>query len=233
MSKSSVKVVQLFLGVALLAAMASVPAYADPINIYVNSGTVTFNATGSGGQYMSIANLLMSSGDLSGKPISISPGAGTFNLNSVSGGVGYFAPLNGATVTLGNSSTGIVTGTISMIEIDLGGKAESLQGFTLALEFTNLHFQACSTLNCSNSSTLMEFAMAPYGDALLNFSFQKTTAANVAGLYDLTGRHSSSMSGELDADSTVTPESASLALFGTGLLVCGFRIYRPRKQLKA
>jgi hypothetical protein len=227
------KRIRLSITIIALMALVGIRAHADPINIYVGGGSVTFTHNSGGGQNLSFSGLRLSTLDSSfNTPLTISSGAGGFLFNSAAGGQGYFAPLNAAFFTMGSTSSGIARGTIDSIQIIGATVGSSLTSFTLQLSFGNLSFQQCSTSNCTNSSTLMQFATAPAGSAVLHFSFQNTTATTVAQLLALGGTHSSTMSGEFDADSTsVTPEPASLALFGSGLLLLGLRIGRKKSKV--
>lgn len=203
--------------------------HADTINVYIGGGTATFTNTGSGQQIDFNNNALFSFGDTAfGTPLVISPGSGTFLFTSVSGDHGYFAPLSGASFTMGNSTSGIATGSISSIEIIGRTVGASQTSFTVQLTFDNLSFQPCSSsVSCVNSTVLQKLGISTNGTALLSVYFQNTTATDATQLLNLSGSNISSMSGEFDGN--VAPEPASLALFGTGLLVVGVKLRRGRK----
>lgn len=224
------KRILLLLTAAIAVVLIAIPASADPINIYVGSGSVNLVHNANGGQNFSFSSLRLLTFDTSnGTPLTISPGSGSLLFNSASGGQGYFAPLNGAYFTMGNTASGSARGTIDAIEILGATVGSNLTSFTLQLSFSRLSFQPCTANGCTNSDTLSQFATAPNGSAVLHFSFQNSTANSVPQLLALSGTHTSSMSGEFDADSSVTPEPASLALFGTGLIAFGLRVCRKKQ----
>ena len=226
-----------------------IPARADTVINFASSGGngITFTHT-TGGEYITFSNLYVGSGyigdgssPLTGDssmnaPVVISPGAGGhFFLNSVSsdGLTGYFASNAAATLTIGNASSGIMKGSLSMIEIDTNTSPTHPNGhgsFALTLVLSNLSFSSCSTTGCTNSTLLQNFAQLGNGSNASNtltFSFSSSTATNAASLLGLTGSHGTTVEGTLDSSlDSVAPEPASLALFGSCLLMAGTKIYR-------
>lgn len=221
----------LVLVILIVLGCGGVRAYADPINIYVGAGTLSLVHNSGGGQNLSFSgNMLFTSDSSSGTPLTISPASGRFLFNSVSNGQGYFAPLSAASFTMGNANSGILKGGIDSIQIIGATVGSKLTSFTLQLSLSNMSFKSCTTNGCTDSDDLTQFSVSPTGSAVLHFSFQNTTATTVAQLLALSGTHTSTMSGEFDSDSSVTPEPASLALFGTGLLALGVRLGRKAKK---
>jgi len=238
MKGSPRKQVSLCLAIALLLLAAGViQAHADPISFGVSgpTGGVTLVHDSGGGQYVSFSGLKLLVGDSAfNAPLAIYPGSGSFLFNNAS--TGGFAALNGAYLTMGNSVSGILLGTIDSIQVIGVAKGSSQTAFTLQLNLGSLSFQSCSTNGCSNSPTLQEYAHTNPGSAsgLISFTLNNSTASTMAGLYGLTGTHNDpSESGSFSGEPDLALEPASLALFGTGLLICGIRICRPKKQLQA
>ena len=224
------KVLRLVLVLVIALGFSGLRAYADAIDIYVGAGTVGLTQSG-GGESLSFSGMKLFTSDSSlMTPLTISGGSGGFHFTGVSNGVGNFAPLSGATFSMGNSTSGITAGSINSIQIIGATVGSSLTTFSIQLTFNNLSFTGCTAASCTNSSTLQQLASAPNGSAILEFSFQNSTASTLAQLLNLKGTNSSTMSGEFDADSSVTPEPASLALFGSGLVAFGLRISRRKKK---
>jgi hypothetical protein len=238
-----------FVGLIVILIAIRVPAHADTVINFASSGGngITFTQT-AGGQNISFSNLYVDSGyigdgssDLNGdssinSAVVISPGAGGhFYLNSVSsdGLTGYFASNAAATLTIGNASSGILKGSLKMIEIDTNTSPTHPKGhgsFSLTLVLSNMTFSSCSTVGCTNSALLQNFAALGNGSNASNtltFSFSSSTASNAGSLLSLTGTHGTTVEGTLDSVlDTVTPEPASLALFGSCLLMAGTKLYR-------
>lgn len=228
-----------FLALVMILVAARVPAHADTvINFASYSGNgITFTQT-SGGEYMTFSNLYVggASDSANATPVVISPGAGGhFFLNSASsdGLTGYFASNATSTLTIGNANSGILTGSLQMIEIDTNTSKTYPNGhgsFALTLVLSNLSFNSCTATNCTSSTLLQNFAQLGNGNNASNtitFSFSSSTASNAASLLNLSGTHSTTVEGTLDSMfDTVTPEPASLALFGTCLLMAGMKLHR-------
>ncbi len=83
------------------------------------------------------------------------------------------------------------------------------------------------TVPAVNSATLVAFGHSTTGEMNVSFTMANNVASSLAALMGMTGNHNNiGLSGTLDA----TPEPASLALFGTGLLLVGIRLTRHRKR---
>ena len=225
--------------------VGQVPAHADTVINFASSGgngiTVTQTA---GGEYLSFGNLYVNSGSIAGNdessdssmnsPVIISPGAGGhFYLDSVSsdGLTGYFASNSAATIQIGtsaNSGAGLLTGTLSMIEINTTGITTRGASFSITLVLTNMTY-ACGT-GCTNSALLSNFAQLGNGSNSSNaitFTFTGIGVTSVSALAKLSGTHGTSLAGSLDSFyDTVTPEPASLVMFGSCLLVAGITLCR-------
>jgi hypothetical protein len=238
-----------FLAVVMVLIAIRVPAHADTVINFASSGGngITFTQT-SGGQNLTFSNLYVDSGyigdgsnDLTGdsainSSVVISPGAGGhFYLNKVSsdGLTGYFASNAAATLTIGNASSGIMHGSLNMIEIDTNTSPSHPNGhgsFALTLVLSNLSFSSCTLVGCTNSALLQNFAALGNGSNssnTLTFSFSSSTASNASSLLALSGTHGTTVEGTLDSVfDTVTPEPASLALFGSCLLMAGMKLHR-------
>lgn len=243
-----------FLALILILVAGRLEARADTVINFASSGGngITFTQT-AGGQYITFSNLYVDSGYVGdgsssmpgdssmNAPVVISPGSGGhFYLNQVSkdGLTGYFASNANASLTIGNSSSGIMTGSLNMIEIDTNTSPSHPNGhgsFSLTLVLSNMTFTGCTKAGCTNSALLQNFAMLGNGSNASNtitFSFSSSTASNAASLLSLTGQHGTTAEGTLDSIyDTATPEPASLALFGTCLLMAGAKL--RSKMVKA
>lgn len=220
-----------------------VPALADTvINFASYSGNgITFTST-TGGQNITFSNLLVggSTDSSNTTPVVISPGAGGhFFLNSVSsdGLTGYFASNSTSTLTIGNAASGILQGSLQMVEIDTNTSHTYPNGhgsFALTLVLSNMSFTPCTTNGCTSSTLLSNFAQLGNGSNASNtitFSFSASTASNAASLLGLTGTHATTVEGTLDSVyDTVAPEPASLALFGSGFLLAGMKLLAKFKR---
>jgi len=228
-----------FMALATILVVGAASAHADTvINFasYAGNG-ITFTQT-AGGQYMTFSNLYVGGASDSGNatPVVISPGAGShFLLNSASsdGLTGFFASNSKASLTIGNASSGVLTGTLNMIEIDTNTSRTYPNGhgsFSLTLVLSNMSFSSCTTVGCTSSTLLQNFAQLGNGSNAQNtitFSFASSLASNSSSLLGLTGTHSTTVEGTLDSMyDTVTPEPASLALFGSCLLLVGKKLCR-------
>jgi hypothetical protein len=220
--------------VALWLLASAAPALADTVINFASYGGngVTFNKA-SGADSVNFSNLYVSAmGDSANNAqLTISNG-GSFLLNSVSsdGLTGYFASnQNSGTITVGNASSGILTGSIQLVEIDTttnGLHPKGYGAFTITLTLTGMAFSGCTTQNCTNSALLQAFAApnaAQYSTDTLSFSIAGTQ--NASTLLAMNGTHATTVQGSLDSYvDTLTPEPASLALFGSGFLLAGMRL---------
>jgi hypothetical protein len=221
----------LFLLVAIVAVGLTAVRADTVINIATSSGNGISFTKAVGGDYVTFSNMTINDtndfpGDsANGAPMTISPGAGGhFLLSSKSsdGLTGYFTANNSATVSMGNASSGILTASISMVEIDTTtspSKPGGTGSFSLVFTLSNLKFSNCTATSCTNSQMLQEFATVG-GNAqnAITFSFNTSTAANVAQLMGLAGSHGTTSAGTMDSPQNVTPEPGTLALLATGIL---------------
>lgn len=221
--------------------------FADTVINFASSGGngITLTKT-TGGEYLTFSNLYIGSGSIAGTnlssdsamnaPVTISPGAGGhFYMNSVStdGLTGYFASNSAATITIGNASSGYLTGSLGMIELDTNTSTKYPNGhgsFTLSLTLTNMKY-TCGT-GCTYSNLLSTFAATGNGtnNAYDTITFTFNSKTNVSSLLGMNG--STTAAGSLDSFyDTVAPEPASLALFGSCLLMAGIKVRQRSKQM--
>lgn len=241
------KRVFVFTALIVIVIAGRTPARADTVINFASYGGngITFTQT-TGGEYTAFSNLYVGSGSIAGgqltgdsalnTPVTISPGAGGhFYLDSVSsdGLTGYFASNSNATLTIGNGSSGILTGSLQMVEIDTNTSKTYPNGhgsFSLTLVLSNMSFSSCTTTGCTNSTLLQNFSQLGNGSNASNtitFSFSSSTASNASSLLSLTGTHATTVEGTLDSIyNTVTPEPASLVLLGSCLMMMGTKLYR-------
>ncbi|MDR3764885.1 MAG: hypothetical protein P4M01_12405 [Acidobacteriota bacterium] len=226
----------------ILFVLAVVPgvSYADTVINFASSGGNGITLTKeTGGEYLTFSNLYVGSGSIGGtsyssdsaigSAVTLSAGSGGhFFLDSVSsdGLTGYFASNSTATITIGNASSGYLTGTLSLIELDTNTTSKYPSGhgsFSLSLTLTNMSY-TCGT-GCTYSTLLSTFAATGNGTNnaynTITFTFNGTT--NVSSLLSVTSSGTTA-AGSLDSYyDTVTPEPASLALFGSCLLAAGMK----------
>jgi hypothetical protein len=226
-----------FLTLLMFLIVARVPARADTvINFTSGAGTgITFTKA-TGGEDITFSTMTVATGYMGddstnltgdsamGTNVVISPGSGGhFFLSSAlsGGGTGYCTANSAATLTIGSISSGVLTGSLNMIQINSGGNG----AFSLTLMLSNLKFSACTTTGCTNSALLQSFAQLGSGNNSTNtlaFTFYGGTNT-VASLLAITGSKSAPVAGTFDS---VSPEPASLALFGSCLLMAGMKLYR-------
>lgn len=225
-----------------------IPAHADTVIAFgALSNGITFTPT-AGGQYVSFGGLKVGdnstdypafTGDSSfGTNVNISPGTGAhffFNSVSADGMTGYFASNVSSNLTIGSNSSGYLRGSLSNIEISTTPKAGSTKigngTFSLTLVLNNLTYTSCSSVGCTDSTLLKTFANIGNGgnaSNTLTFSFSGLSGnKNASTLMGLAAAKSSGVEGTFDSIyDTVTPEPASLALFGSCLLMAGMKLHR-------
>lgn len=150
----------LLVGLMILG-VCEAPAVADPINVFLGGDSISFvHATG-GGQNGPFPNLWPFTSDFSANtPLAMSGG---FHFNTVSSGIGYYTPLSRNTFQMSNASSGILTGSISSIQI-IGATSGSTQAsITEDLNLSNMNSKQCTTRDCTNNDTLGHFATACTG----------------------------------------------------------------------
>lgn len=220
-----------------------VPALADTVINFASYGGNGISLSNTpGAQSATFSNLYVSalsdSANNAQLSISGSGAGGQFLFNSVSsdGLTGYFASnQNSGTINIGNTSSGILTGSLQLVEIDTTtthAKPNGYGAFTIELTLTNMSFAACTAKNCTNSALLQAFAIpgaAQNSYDTLSFSFSGTT--NASTLLGLSVTRAATVQGSLDSDlDTLAPEPASLALFGSGFLLAGMKLLAKFKH---
>jgi hypothetical protein len=206
------QVVLLLLAVVALTGMA----FADQVVIQENTGNdrITFTGVTPGtdvhvsidattvGTVSSINGVVPGTDSAFNAPIS----GLTFDYTNT----GTFSPTT-QTITVGNSSSGILSGTVTYVSLTSNGSG----GFSLNIGLNGLTFANCSTGGCTNSALLSAFGTA--GNGILTFQFVSGTGPQ--GINDLLNLPAgtaafTTFSGTL----ANVPEPATLAMFGSGLL---------------
>ena len=236
------KYAKMLLAIPILLVAGGAFARGDTVINFQTSGNgITFTKT-TGGQYLTFGNLTVASDDSSnGASVVISPGAGGhFFLNSASsdGLTGYFASNSAATISMGNANSGVLAGSLALVELDTNTSRTYPNGhgsFTLTFVLNNLTFTNCTTANCTNSALLKNFASLGNGSATTNtltFSFSGSYT-NVNSLLASSGSKSTTGAGTMDSPyDTVTPEPGTMAMLGSGVLLLGI-MFGSRKLRSA
>ncbi|HUS18102.1 MAG TPA: PEP-CTERM sorting domain-containing protein [Terriglobales bacterium] len=213
----------LLLAVFALMMTFTLTASADDINF---SGALTLTQVGSTSSpavnftFGAMTVTAMGGDALEGSVVTIG-GAPGFTFTSVVGSNGYFSP-NGGTISIGNATTGTLTGDINFVTITSNG----FGGYALSVSVSNI-----------NVTTGTSSFLTALGNSATNgsgvFTFQFTTAGSLNDLLNmglsgaLANRSTISTSG---SGSVAVPEPASLFLLGSGLMAGGGFVRRKLKR---
>ena len=184
------------------------------ISSTAQAGISFYRTSQYGTQYVAFSNLVVTgpSGDsVNGAPVILSPGAnGAFALTRISSDFmsGYLAIDPTAIFTVGNASSGILSGSIQMttsmrtivISTDTskaypGGDG----GFQLTFYVTNLKATHCTTPGCTDSAMLQDMAKDGGANASFGFSFSPAVATDAWSLINFHSgpAHTSELGGAL------------------------------------
>lgn len=159
---------------------------------------------------------------LEGTAVSITPDT-AFSFTSISGSNGYFSP-NSGSLTIGNATTGMLTGDIEFVTITGGSGA-----FAISISLNNVNITG-------GTSALLSSLVQTSGGGKGVFTFQFTTGGG-ASLNDLLnmglGVGALAQNGTLTpsvSGSVSVPEPASLFLLGSGLLAGGGFVRRKLQR---
>jgi hypothetical protein len=217
---------RLTLLLALFAIMSfSLSASADDISF---SGGVGINQTGSIGTpavNFTFAGLTVTPGTLGGDAlegtaVTITPNT-AFSFTSVVGSNGYFSP-NSGSMSIGNGTTGTLTGDIQFVTITGNGAGS----FAISIGLSNINITG------GTSAFLTSLAGTTNGSGV--FTFQFTAGGGLTDLLNM-GLGSGSLANTSTINTSVSgsvavPEPASLFLLGSGLMAGGGFVRRKFKR---
>lgn len=203
----------------------TVSASADDISF---SGGVTLTQTGttsSPAVNFTFSGLTVTPGTLGGDAlegtaVSINPTT-AFSFTSITGSNGYFSP-NGGTMSIGNGTTGTLSGDIQFVTITGNG----LGAFSINIGLSNINITG------GTSALLTSLAGQQNGSGV--FTFQFTAGGGLNDLLNM-GLGTGTLGGKGSIATSVSgsvsvPEPASLFLLGSGLMAGGGFIRRKLKR---
>lgn len=187
------------------------------INQAGSVGTPKVNFTFSG---LTVTPGTLGGDTLEGTVVSINPTT-NFSFTSIVGSNGYFSP-NGGTMSIGNGTTGTLTGNINFVTITGNGAGS----FSLSIALSNINITG------GTSAFLNTLAGSSNGNGV--FTFQFTSGGGLSDLLNM-GLGSGSLAGTSTIRTSVSgsvsvPEPASLFLLGSGLLAGGGFVRRKLQR---
>ena len=157
---------------------------------------------------------------LEGTAVTINP-TSTFSFTSITGSNGYFSP-NSGTMSMGNVTTGTLTGDIQFVTIAGNGAG----AFSISIGLSNI--------NITNGTSALLSSLAGTTNGSGVFTFQFTAGG---GLNDLLNMGlgsgvlgSKSVINTSVSGSVTVPEPASLFLLGSGLIAGGGFVRRKLQR---